>query len=72
MSTKMEILASLAQHPGWQALKELINTKYSPEAFLSVKEEMGVAGFWYTKGAVEAGRHIIKVVEGASARVKKD
>lgn len=47
----------------WEEIKKYMTISANPEKFLTIKDEMGMKGFWYLRGYIQAQRDIRFLVE---------
>jgi hypothetical protein len=58
--------------PAWEALREYILRTSTTDRFLNIKNEMGMKGFWYTKGFIRGQREILRFVDAALLAAEKE
>ena len=56
----------------WSAVEAYIARSSSADRMLAVKDEMGMKGYWYTRGHIKGQREIVKFVGKARAVLKTD
>jgi len=70
IAKRKEKLASGVGTPFWDELSSIIKKEADPEKFLAVKTEMGIKGYWYMRGYIQAMRTVLTIVE-TSAKNKE-
>ena len=59
------VLSSGSESEFWKELKEYIDHAADPKLFLKIDKEMGMKGFWYMRGYINAMNDLVRRVESA-------